>query len=85
MPLNAEEKKKYDREFLLGFQFITASMNKPVGLPAISDVVLDQVQPRTFNSLSSLALLLTIELLHSICKQKGILFLLRFLTLYKHL
>uniref|UniRef100_A0A3P8PWZ7 Eukaryotic translation initiation factor 4 gamma 1 n=1 Tax=Astatotilapia calliptera TaxID=8154 RepID=A0A3P8PWZ7_ASTCA len=42
MPINTEEKKKYDREFLLGFQFISASMNKPEGLPAISDVVLDK-------------------------------------------
>lgn len=41
-PINPEEKKKYDREFLLGFQFISASMNKPEGLPAISDVVLDK-------------------------------------------
>ncbi|XP_070399456.1 eukaryotic translation initiation factor 4 gamma 1 isoform X6 [Nothobranchius furzeri] len=41
-PINMEEKKKYDREFLLGFQFISASMNKPEGLPAISDVVLDR-------------------------------------------
>ncbi|XP_030599863.1 eukaryotic translation initiation factor 4 gamma 1 [Archocentrus centrarchus] len=41
-PINTEEKKKYDREFLLGFQFISASMNKPLGLPAISDVVLDK-------------------------------------------
>lgn len=42
-PINPEEKKKYDREFLLGFQFSSASMNKPEGLPAISDVVLDKV------------------------------------------
>uniref|UniRef100_A0A3B3CJC5 Eukaryotic translation initiation factor 4 gamma 1 n=1 Tax=Oryzias melastigma TaxID=30732 RepID=A0A3B3CJC5_ORYME len=42
MPINMEEKKKYDREFLLGFQFISASMNRPEGLPAISDVVLDK-------------------------------------------
>lgn len=41
-PINKEEKKKYDREFLLEFQFISASMNKPEGLPAISDVVLDK-------------------------------------------
>ncbi|KAM9733254.1 eukaryotic translation initiation factor 4 gamma 1 isoform 3-T3 [Menidia menidia] len=41
-PINTEEKKKYDRGFLLGFQFISASMNKPAGLPAISDVVLDK-------------------------------------------
>ncbi|XP_053502474.1 eukaryotic translation initiation factor 4 gamma 1 isoform X2 [Ictalurus furcatus] len=42
-PLNPEEKKKYDRKFLLGFQFISASMHKPEGLPHISDVVLDKV------------------------------------------
>ncbi|KAF7648962.1 hypothetical protein LDENG_00149320 [Lucifuga dentata] len=42
-PINPEEKKQYDREFLLGFQFISASMNKPEGLPVISDVVLDKV------------------------------------------
>ncbi|XP_026061836.1 eukaryotic translation initiation factor 4 gamma 1-like isoform X3 [Carassius auratus] len=41
-PINPEEKKRYDREFLLGFQFIGASMNKPEGLPHISDVVLDK-------------------------------------------
>ncbi|XP_056906384.1 eukaryotic translation initiation factor 4 gamma 1-like isoform X4 [Takifugu flavidus] len=41
-PINPEEKKKYDRVFLLGFQFSSASMNKPEGLPAISDVVLDK-------------------------------------------
>ncbi|XP_028282693.1 eukaryotic translation initiation factor 4 gamma 1a isoform X2 [Parambassis ranga] len=42
-PINPEEKKRYDREFLLGFQFISASMHKPEGLPIISDVVLDKV------------------------------------------
>lgn len=42
-PLNPEEKKRYDREFLLGFQFILASMQKPEGLPQITDVVLDKV------------------------------------------
>ncbi|XP_018430534.1 PREDICTED: eukaryotic translation initiation factor 4 gamma 1 [Nanorana parkeri] len=41
-PLNPEEKKGYDREFLLGFQFIVASMQKPEGLPQITDVVLDK-------------------------------------------
>ncbi|XP_066459421.1 eukaryotic translation initiation factor 4 gamma 1 isoform X2 [Eleutherodactylus coqui] len=41
-PLNPEEKKSYDREFLLGFQFIVASMTKPEGLPQITDVVLDK-------------------------------------------
>ncbi|KAG8444977.1 hypothetical protein GDO86_009936 [Hymenochirus boettgeri] len=41
-PLNPEEKKSYDREFLLGFQFNMASMQKPEGLPQITDVVLDK-------------------------------------------
>ncbi|XP_053342378.1 eukaryotic translation initiation factor 4 gamma 1a isoform X1 [Clarias gariepinus] len=41
-PINPEEKKRYDREFLLGFQFISASMHKPEGLPHITDVVLDK-------------------------------------------
>ncbi|XP_033492671.2 eukaryotic translation initiation factor 4 gamma 1a isoform X3 [Epinephelus lanceolatus] len=41
-PIDPEEKKRYDREFLLGFQFISASMHKPEGLPTISDVVLDK-------------------------------------------
>ncbi|XP_039178488.1 eukaryotic translation initiation factor 4 gamma 1 isoform X2 [Crotalus tigris] len=42
-PLNPEEKKRYDREFLLGFQYMFASMQKPEGLPHISDVVLEKV------------------------------------------
>ncbi|XP_035994072.1 eukaryotic translation initiation factor 4 gamma 1a isoform X3 [Fundulus heteroclitus] len=42
-PINPEAKKRYDREFLLGFQFRSASMHKPEGLPLISDVVLDEV------------------------------------------
>ncbi|XP_075718021.1 eukaryotic translation initiation factor 4 gamma 1 isoform X2 [Rhinoderma darwinii] len=41
-PLNPEDKKSYDREFLLGFQYIVASMQKPDGLPQITDVVLDK-------------------------------------------
>uniref|UniRef100_A0AAQ4PTP9 Eukaryotic translation initiation factor 4 gamma, 1a n=1 Tax=Gasterosteus aculeatus aculeatus TaxID=481459 RepID=A0AAQ4PTP9_GASAC len=41
-PIDPEDKKRYDREFLLGFQFISASMNKPDGLPSISDVVLEK-------------------------------------------
>ncbi|XP_037644080.1 eukaryotic translation initiation factor 4 gamma 1-like [Sebastes umbrosus] len=41
-PIDPEDKKRYDREFLLGFQFISARMNKPDGLPTISDVVLDK-------------------------------------------
>uniref|UniRef100_A0A3Q3G4S0 Eukaryotic translation initiation factor 4 gamma 1 n=1 Tax=Kryptolebias marmoratus TaxID=37003 RepID=A0A3Q3G4S0_KRYMA len=50
-PINTEEKKKYDREFLLGFQFISASMNKPEGLPAISDVVLDKANKTPLHQL----------------------------------
>ncbi|XP_035277495.1 eukaryotic translation initiation factor 4 gamma 1a isoform X2 [Anguilla anguilla] len=41
-PIDQEEKKRYDREFLLGFQFAGVSMHKPEGLPHISDVVLDK-------------------------------------------
>uniref|UniRef100_W5KAJ0 Eukaryotic translation initiation factor 4 gamma 3 n=1 Tax=Astyanax mexicanus TaxID=7994 RepID=W5KAJ0_ASTMX len=36
-------KKQYDREFLLGFQFMPACVQKPEGLPPISDVVLDKI------------------------------------------
>ncbi|KAL0973365.1 hypothetical protein UPYG_G00202500 [Umbra pygmaea] len=42
-PVDPEEKKRYDREFLLGFRFMNASMSRPEGLPHISDVVLDKV------------------------------------------
>uniref|UniRef100_A0A3Q3FVP1 Eukaryotic translation initiation factor 4 gamma 1 n=1 Tax=Labrus bergylta TaxID=56723 RepID=A0A3Q3FVP1_9LABR len=50
-PIDPEEKKHYDREFLLGFQFISASMNKPEGLPAISDVVLDKANKNPLRQL----------------------------------
>uniref|UniRef100_A0A671N8J9 Eukaryotic translation initiation factor 4 gamma 3-like n=1 Tax=Sinocyclocheilus anshuiensis TaxID=1608454 RepID=A0A671N8J9_9TELE len=33
----------YDRDFLLGFQFMPACVQKPEGLPQISDVVLDKI------------------------------------------
>uniref|UniRef100_A0A8C2EQV6 Eukaryotic translation initiation factor 4 gamma, 3b n=1 Tax=Cyprinus carpio TaxID=7962 RepID=A0A8C2EQV6_CYPCA len=36
-------KKQYDRDFLLGFQFMPACVQKPEGLPPISDVVLDKI------------------------------------------
>ncbi|KFO31551.1 Eukaryotic translation initiation factor 4 gamma 1 [Fukomys damarensis] len=39
---NLEEKKRYNQEFLLGFQFIFASMQKLERLPHITDVVLDK-------------------------------------------
>ncbi|KAF4094068.1 hypothetical protein AMELA_G00008870 [Ameiurus melas] len=41
-PINPQEKKRYNREFLLRFQFISASLHKPEGLPYITDVVLDK-------------------------------------------
>lgn len=36
-------KRQYNRDFLLGFQFMPACVQKPEGLPPISDVVLDKV------------------------------------------
>ncbi|CAL8366789.1 unnamed protein product [Boreogadus saida] len=41
-PINPEDKKQYDRDFLLRCQFITASMHKPEGLPLINEVILDK-------------------------------------------
>ncbi|KAK1784378.1 hypothetical protein P4O66_016982, partial [Electrophorus voltai] len=37
-------KRQYDRDFLLAFQFMPACMQKPEGLPPISDVVLDKIK-----------------------------------------
>uniref|UniRef100_A0A673GBS9 Eukaryotic translation initiation factor 4 gamma 3-like n=1 Tax=Sinocyclocheilus rhinocerous TaxID=307959 RepID=A0A673GBS9_9TELE len=37
------ETLQYDRDFLLGFQFMPACVQKPEGLPQISDVVLDKI------------------------------------------
>ncbi|XP_060056817.1 eukaryotic translation initiation factor 4 gamma 3 isoform X6 [Erinaceus europaeus] len=46
-PADTEGKKQYDREFLLDFQFLPACVQKPEGLPPISDVVLDKInQPK---------------------------------------
>ncbi|KAK7912533.1 hypothetical protein WMY93_012744 [Mugilogobius chulae] len=48
-PLDIEDlaestgKRQYDRDFLLGFQFMPACIQKPEGLPPISDVVLDKM------------------------------------------
>uniref|UniRef100_A0A4W4EYJ7 Eukaryotic translation initiation factor 4 gamma 3 n=1 Tax=Electrophorus electricus TaxID=8005 RepID=A0A4W4EYJ7_ELEEL len=36
-------KRQYNRDFLLGFQFMPACVQKPEGLPPISDVVLDKI------------------------------------------
>ncbi|XP_066527180.1 eukaryotic translation initiation factor 4 gamma 3 isoform X2 [Hoplias malabaricus] len=41
--IQSNGKKQYDRDFLLGFQFMPACMQKPEGLPPISDVVLDKI------------------------------------------
>ncbi|XP_042687519.1 eukaryotic translation initiation factor 4 gamma 3 isoform X1 [Centrocercus urophasianus] len=43
-PLDPDGKKQYDREFLLDCQFMPACIQKPEGLPPISDVVLDKVR-----------------------------------------
>ncbi|XP_047438027.1 LOW QUALITY PROTEIN: eukaryotic translation initiation factor 4 gamma 3 [Mugil cephalus] len=40
---DASGKRQYDRDFLLGFQFMPACVQKPEGLPPISDVVLDKM------------------------------------------
>ncbi|XP_053307369.1 eukaryotic translation initiation factor 4 gamma 3 [Spea bombifrons] len=46
-PEQSEGKRQYDRDFLLGFQFMPACVQKPEGLPPISDVVLDKInQPK---------------------------------------
>ena len=36
-------KRQYNRDYLLRFQFMPACVQKPEGLPPISDVVLDKV------------------------------------------
>lgn len=41
--IDAEDKKLYNREFLLSLQFINPSMKKPEGLPRICGVVLEKV------------------------------------------
>uniref|UniRef100_A0AAR2JGJ1 Eukaryotic translation initiation factor 4 gamma 3 n=1 Tax=Pygocentrus nattereri TaxID=42514 RepID=A0AAR2JGJ1_PYGNA len=42
-PSNNNGKRQYNRDFLLGFQFMPACVQKPEGLPPISDVVLDKI------------------------------------------
>ncbi|XP_077070711.1 eukaryotic translation initiation factor 4 gamma 3 isoform X3 [Siphateles boraxobius] len=42
-PAEKNGKKQYNRDFLLGFQFMPACVHKPEGLPPISDVVLDKI------------------------------------------
>ncbi|XP_072522649.1 eukaryotic translation initiation factor 4 gamma 3 isoform X2 [Salminus brasiliensis] len=43
VPVQPNGKRQYDRDFLLGFQFMPACVQKPEGLPPISDVVLDKI------------------------------------------
>ncbi|XP_051967504.1 eukaryotic translation initiation factor 4 gamma 3-like [Xyrauchen texanus] len=45
-------KKQYDRDFLLSFQFMPACVQKPEGLPQISDVVLDKMNQNKLPSRS---------------------------------
>ncbi|XP_063091739.1 eukaryotic translation initiation factor 4 gamma 3 isoform X2 [Cavia porcellus] len=46
-PAHTEGKKQYDRDFLLDIQYMPACVQKPEGLPPISDVVLDKInQPK---------------------------------------
>ncbi|KAJ8387227.1 hypothetical protein AAFF_G00159460 [Aldrovandia affinis] len=42
-PVESDVKRQYDRDFLLGFQFMAACVQKPEGLPPIADVVLDKI------------------------------------------
>ncbi|KAJ8264847.1 hypothetical protein COCON_G00139460 [Conger conger] len=42
-PVESDGKKQYNRDFLLSFQFMPACVQKPEGLPPISDVVLDKI------------------------------------------
>ncbi|XP_077046327.1 eukaryotic translation initiation factor 4 gamma 3 isoform X9 [Agelaius phoeniceus] len=51
-PLDPEGKKQYDREFLLDIQFMPACIQKPEGLPPISDVVLDKVRGEPIKQVS---------------------------------
>lgn len=41
--MESNGKRQYGRDFLLGFQFMPACIQKPEGLPPITDVVLDKV------------------------------------------
>ncbi|KAM3866697.1 eukaryotic translation initiation factor 4 gamma 1-like [Diretmus argenteus] len=48
----ARSSMQYDRYFLLGLQFSSASMNKPEGLPAISGVTLDKANKTPLRQLN---------------------------------
>lgn len=42
-PTEPGERRRYDREFLLGLQFVSASRQKTKDLPCINGVILDKV------------------------------------------
>ena len=42
--LDPNEKKIYQRDFLMQFRYHSQSMEKPQGLPAIGDIMIDQVK-----------------------------------------
>ncbi|XP_051961475.1 eukaryotic translation initiation factor 4 gamma 3-like isoform X2 [Xyrauchen texanus] len=49
-------KRQYERDFLLGFQFMAACVQKPEGLPPISDVVLDKINQNKLRPLDPRAI-----------------------------
>lgn len=51
--MESNGKRQYDRDFLLGFQFMPACIQKPEGLPPITDVVLDKVGSQAVTQKSS--------------------------------
>lgn len=57
--LETSGKRQYDRTFLLGFQFMPACIQKPEGLPPITDVVLDKVSSLVATSTSKSILMST--------------------------
>jgi len=42
-PLNPEGKKQYDRNFMLKLQFEPSSIIRPANLPALPDIILNEV------------------------------------------
>jgi len=41
--LNPEGKKQYDRNFMLKLQYEPSSMTRPANLPALPDIILNEV------------------------------------------
>jgi len=42
-PLNPEGKKQYDRDFMLQLRYEPSSMTRPANLPALPDIVRNEV------------------------------------------